>query len=110
MSEMTQAKLLGTTDGQVWAQEFNDVLAKQYNLRVDEGWLISWFANAIEAGRSAGLLTARSEGFREGVEAAAWAIGELDGGDPERERALDDAIATVRALTPPSPNDGGERG
>jgi hypothetical protein len=45
-------------------------------------------------------LTVRSEGFREGVAAAAWAIGELDGGEPERDRAIDEAIATVRALSP----------
>lgn len=51
-------RLHATTDAQVWAQEFNDVLARQYNLRVDEGWLIGWFANAIEVGRDAGKRSA----------------------------------------------------
>lgn len=37
------------TDGQVWAREF---VARHGG---DEGLMLSWFANAIEAGRSAGL-------------------------------------------------------
>jgi hypothetical protein len=37
-------------DAARWAREFNDVLAKEYNLRVDEGWLIGWFANAMMCG------------------------------------------------------------
>lgn len=37
-------------DAARWADEFNDVLAKQYNIRVDEGLLIGWFANAMMCG------------------------------------------------------------
>ena len=37
-------------DAARWAREFNDVLAKEYNLRVDEGWLLGWFANAMMCG------------------------------------------------------------
>jgi len=57
--------LLSTTDAQVWAREFcklfspiptkngypDDVSAHGWA----EGLMISWFANAIETGRSAGL-------------------------------------------------------
>jgi photosystem II stability/assembly factor-like uncharacterized protein len=51
-----------TTDAQVWAQEFvtiSDRLIqfdsqKPEDMLKDEGWMIGWFANAIEAGRAAG--------------------------------------------------------
>ena len=33
-----------------WAREFNDVLEANDGHRLDEGWLISWFANAIMCG------------------------------------------------------------
>jgi hypothetical protein len=41
------AKLHGTTDAQVWAQEFVRLHGG------DEGLMIGWFANAIETGRGA---------------------------------------------------------
>jgi NTP pyrophosphatase (non-canonical NTP hydrolase) len=43
------------TDAQKWAQQFMAVMAKIGRGQVDEGLMIGWFANAIEAGRSAGL-------------------------------------------------------
>lgn len=53
------------TDGQLWAREFLDrytVLPKEGVIPYDEsarewqeGVVLTWFANAIEAGRSAGL-------------------------------------------------------
>lgn len=43
------------TDGRAWAREFLDRYhGEEVGATVDEGLLISWFANAIEAGRSAG--------------------------------------------------------
>jgi hypothetical protein len=44
------------TDGRVWAAEFSRVYRELYpgGPELDEGWLLGWFANAIEAGRSAG--------------------------------------------------------
>jgi len=41
-------------DGAKWAAEFKRMLFKIYGpltCEIDEGWLIGWFANAIEAGR-----------------------------------------------------------
>jgi len=42
--------LIEDMDASRWAREFDDMLAKQYNVRVDQGWLVSWFANAIMCG------------------------------------------------------------
>jgi hypothetical protein len=47
-AELT-AVLHGTTDAAVWAREFVALFPP-----VDEGLMISWFANAIEIGRTAG--------------------------------------------------------
>lgn len=46
--------LLDTTDAQVWAQEFIKIIREKPELALDEGMMIGWFANAIEAGRIAG--------------------------------------------------------
>ena len=37
-------------DARVWAKEFNRILVSKGNQPYDEGWIISWFANAIMAG------------------------------------------------------------
>lgn len=42
-------KRLGT-DGMKWAQEFSLTADHLGYSRMDEGWLVAWFANAIEAG------------------------------------------------------------
>ena len=50
------------TDAEKWAAEFckraestEAIKAGRYGLMPDEGTVLSWFANAIEAGRAAGL-------------------------------------------------------
>lgn len=48
-----------TTDAQVWAREWCRIAreieaADDGREVIDEGWMIGWFANAIEAGRDAG--------------------------------------------------------
>lgn len=48
-NQVNEARLLCTTDAQVWAEEFAKVQPT-----VDEGLMIGWFANAIETGRRAG--------------------------------------------------------
>jgi len=45
--------LLETTDAQEWAQEFMRLFGDRRD-EIDEGLMISWFANAIETGRRAG--------------------------------------------------------
>ena len=46
------------TNGMAWAEEFRKKALKASASSVDElldlGWLVGWFANAIEAGYSAG--------------------------------------------------------
>lgn len=54
-------RLHATTDAQVWAKEFIGVASAKVAAGesvldlLDEGWLIGWFANAIETGRGAGM-------------------------------------------------------
>lgn len=56
MTDAEQLAYMGV-DAQKWAQEWCKVavdLGNQGHEVVDEGWMIGWFANAIEAGRAAG--------------------------------------------------------
>lgn len=61
VSDETAAEMLERmgTDGQLWAKEFiktfrgEVVSGNGHRASVDEGAIISWFANAIEAGKSA---------------------------------------------------------
>ncbi len=49
--------LHATTDAQVWAKawcETATIAVGEGRSLIDEGWMIGWFANAIEAGRTAG--------------------------------------------------------
>jgi hypothetical protein len=39
------------TDGAKWAAEFRATALRLGYSDMDEGWLVGWFANAIEAGR-----------------------------------------------------------
>jgi len=51
------ARLFETTDAMVWAKEWCIVARKLEYLGkpvIDEGWMVGWFANAIEVGRDAG--------------------------------------------------------
>lgn len=47
---MSDGDLLDTLgdDGSLWAEAFCQI-AKKNGLDIDEGWMIGWFANAIEA-------------------------------------------------------------
>lgn len=53
------------TNAQLWAQEFIRIVReKPFTIDpLDEGFLIGWFANAIEAGRS----TSYFRGYEDGV-------------------------------------------
>lgn len=56
--------LTGVTDAAVWARQF---MRRFHDTQADEGNMLGWFANAIEAGRAAG----KAEGFLEGRRVAA---------------------------------------
>jgi hypothetical protein len=60
MTELTDGELLERmgTDGAAWAREFMIRFADRRE-EIDEGLMIGWFANAIEAGRTAGREPAR---------------------------------------------------
>lgn len=45
---------LAGTDAAKWAKEWMRIYNTLPESEVDEGWMIGWFANAIEAGRNAG--------------------------------------------------------
>lgn len=54
----TTKKLHGTTDAMVWAEEWCRIAreieaADDGRQIIDEGWMVGWFANAIEIGRNA---------------------------------------------------------
>jgi hypothetical protein len=51
MEEETEPQLLNRlgTDAAKWAAEFRKTAIKLGYSNMDEGWLISWFANAIES-------------------------------------------------------------
>lgn len=53
----SEKRLLSTTDAVVWTNEFIRIAQERVDRDedvLDWGWLISWFANAIEVGREAG--------------------------------------------------------
>ena len=72
----------------------------------DSHLLADWWANVGQSGSDAERLAKRVlELEREvaalrakTIEECVFAIGELDGGDPEIDRALDEAMAACRAL------------
>jgi hypothetical protein len=45
--KITGAELLATTDARVWAAGFRETALSLGYSDMDEGWLISWFANAM---------------------------------------------------------------
>lgn len=61
-SSATKCPLHESTDAQRWAREFVELFDTfpVGGAAVDEGLMISWFANAIEAGRSASQRTSPS--------------------------------------------------
>ena len=62
MSEIGDGELLELmgTDAQRWAYEFSSRAHRVPDM-LDEGWLVGWFANAIEIGRSAGWRARQQE-------------------------------------------------
>lgn len=55
MTSVDQAKLFATTDASVWAEEWCRIaISLDLDGRpvIDEGWMIGWFANAIETAKS----------------------------------------------------------
>lgn len=58
-----ETELLQTTDATKWAREFTRINAEK-GIVVDEGWMITWFANAIETGRAAGERAPEPRGKR----------------------------------------------
>lgn len=55
---------LETTDAKVWAEEFVRIVTDPGNPGADPtdaGFMVGWFANAIERGRTAGYHQAMSE-------------------------------------------------
>jgi hypothetical protein len=56
------------TDGAKWAAEFRLTALRLGYSNMDEGWLVGWFANAIEAGREAGRAPGRGAADWEGME------------------------------------------
>lgn len=46
---MSETELLETTDARVWADEFNKIAVKLGYPKMNDGWLIGWFANAMFA-------------------------------------------------------------
>ena len=54
--DTTEKRLHTTTDAAVWAEEFMNIANKLEIKGIDEGWMIGWFANAIETGRQFGRL------------------------------------------------------
>ena len=52
---MVVTDITQTTNAQKWAQEFIHIIEHDPAMALDEGFMIGWFANAIEAGVRKGL-------------------------------------------------------
>lgn len=44
--------LYSTTDAAIWAQEYMKVVRQRPDLAFDEGFILTWFANAIETAKN----------------------------------------------------------
>lgn len=51
---MEEIRLLESTDGMVWAQEFVRIYNSNPNLSITQDRMLAWFTSAIETGRNAG--------------------------------------------------------
>ena len=60
MDKISDHELVSTTDARVWAQQFILTVSEHPQIPTDEGTMTGWFANAIEAGRGAGLAASSS--------------------------------------------------
>lgn len=67
-----------TTDAQVWAREFMRTVIDNGAL-IDEGFMLGWFANAIETGRDAGRLAVTPKPI---TERGPFHLTDLDPTDP----------------------------
>jgi hypothetical protein len=75
-------ELVGSTDAQVWARAFVEIVGENPGIPTDEGTMLGWFANAIMAGHDAGVRAERKRGFDDCVReiayqaagAGAWAV------------------------------------
>lgn len=79
-------KLAATTDARVWAEEWcrvaRELAAKGVGEDlIDEGWMIGWFANAIEVGRAAGI----AEGKAAKIQAMLDEVDAAEAEDARRE-------------------------
>lgn len=95
---MRTNELSATTDAQMWAKEWcriaNEIEAADDGRQViDEGWMIGWFANAIEVGRDAGRKASTADVLEmaRSLEGASeeW-VCFLDGGYEDRCRRPED--------------------
>ncbi len=51
LNESKISKLSRSFDARDWALEFVEIFTKLYpGVKIDEGWMLSWFANSIMAG------------------------------------------------------------
>jgi hypothetical protein len=53
MGRLTETELYSTTDAMAWAREFVATVQEHPSIPYDEGTMVGWFANAMEAGRLA---------------------------------------------------------
>lgn len=61
--------LHNTSDAMVWTNEFSKLVEANPDWVSDKGWLLGWFANAIETGRS--------EGYAQGIKDATQGVTEV---------------------------------
>lgn len=52
IDEPNSLLLLSTTDAEIWAQEFVKVVKQRPDLAYDLGFVVAWFANAIETAKA----------------------------------------------------------
>jgi hypothetical protein len=48
IDEADEKLLYSTTDAQIWAQEYIKVVKQRPDLAFDEGFILIWFANAMD--------------------------------------------------------------
>lgn len=93
-SQKQAQRLLSSTDGNLWATEFISVIkSEKFKMPIDHEFMIGWFANAIETGRSAGSRAALGDPS----ETPFWRVAKKDFADKtDADKAL---IAAIMALS-----------
>jgi hypothetical protein len=90
------AELIDSTDAKRWAREFIALFGTRLD-EVDEGLMLSWFANAIETGRRVGDAALAAETERaDGLDLALQAL-RVDVAAEAREDALREALERIAA-------------